>query len=123
MAMFSYDLNSWHSENSGSSSDSAYAGLKYGANFGAWHLRARGNANWDKDNGSEYSSRDIYLQRDITALRSQFLVGDSFTRGDAFDSFSLRGVRFITMTVCSPAGRQPSPRKFAAWQKQRQGHD
>ena len=104
VAMFSYDLNSWHSENSGSSSDSAYAGLKYGANFGAWHLRARGNANWDKDNGSEYSSQDIYLQRDITALRSQFLVGDSFTRGDAFDSFSLRGVRFYNDDRMLPGG-------------------
>lgn len=104
VAMFSYDLNSWHSENSGSNSDSAYAGLKYGANPGAWHLRAKGNANWDQDNGSEYTSQDIYLQRDISSLRSQFLVGDSFTRGEAFDSFSLRGVRFYNDDRMLPGG-------------------
>lgn len=103
-AMFSYDLNSWHSESNGDSSDSLYAGLKYGINVGAWHFRARGNANWNKDNGSEYTSQDIYLQRDVVTLRSQFLVGDSFTRGDAFDSFSLRGARFYNDDRMLPGG-------------------
>jgi outer membrane usher protein len=103
-AMFSYDLNAWHAKSDGSDSDSVYAGLKYGLNLGAWHLRARGNANWDKDNGSDYTSQDIYLQRDITALRSQFLIGDSYTRGDAFDSFSLRGVRFYNDDRMLPGG-------------------
>ncbi|WP_309600504.1 FimD/PapC N-terminal domain-containing protein, partial [Klebsiella pneumoniae] len=46
-AMVSYDLNAWHNESDSSNSDSIYAGLKYGVNVGAWHLRARGNANWD----------------------------------------------------------------------------
>ncbi|WP_163596119.1 fimbria/pilus outer membrane usher protein, partial [Klebsiella pneumoniae] len=91
--MVSYDLNAWHNESDSSSSDSVYAGLKYGVNVGAWHLRARGNANWDEDSGTDYTSQDIYLQRDVAALRSQFLIGDSYTRGDGFDSFSLRGVR------------------------------
>lgn len=103
-AMVSYDLNAWHSESDGSGSDSVYAGLKYGVNIGAWHLRARGNANWDQDSGSDYASQDIYLQRDITSLRSQFLVGDSYTRGDGFDSFSLRGVRFYNDDRMLPGG-------------------
>ncbi|MDA8505057.1 outer membrane usher protein [Citrobacter sp. Awk 2] len=104
VAMFSYDLNSWHTESDGNKSDSLYAGLKYGVNLGAWHFRARGNANWNQDSGGDYTNQDIYLQRDIAALRSQFLVGDSFTRGDAFDSFSLRGLRFYNDDRMLPGG-------------------
>ena len=103
-AMVSYDLNAWHNESDSSSSDSVYAGLKYGVNVGAWHLRARGNANWDEDSGTDYTSQDIYLQRDVAALRSQFLIGDSYTRGDGFDSFSLRGVRFYNDDRMLPGG-------------------
>lgn len=55
-ALLSYDLNGWHSENSGSTSESAYAGLRYGLNMGPWRLRSRGSLNWDKDNGTHYSS-------------------------------------------------------------------
>jgi outer membrane usher protein len=102
--MFSYDINTWHAENDGQTTDSAYAGLKYGANLGAWHLRARGNLNWDQDNGSDYASQDIYLQRDVASLRSQLLVGDSFTRGDSFNSFNLRGVRFYNDDRMLPGG-------------------
>lgn len=103
-AMFSYDLNGWHSENNGETSESAYAGLKYGANLGAWHLRAKGNLNWDDNNGSDYTSQDIYLQRDVTSLRSQLLVGDSFTRGDTFDAFSIRGIRLYNDDRMLPGG-------------------
>ena len=103
-AMFSYDLNGWHSENNGQTSESGYAGLKYGANLGAWHLRAKGNFNWDNDNGSHYSSQDIYLQRDVTPLRSQLLLGDSFTRGDTFDAFRIRGVRLYNDDRMLPGG-------------------
>ena len=76
-ALVSYDINGWHSEGNGTTSESAYMGLRYGLNMGAWRLRSRGNWHGTKDNGSKYSSRDIYLQRDITALTGQFVIGDS----------------------------------------------
>ena len=88
----------------GSTERDNYLMLKSGVNVGAWHLRARGNANWDEDSGSDYTSQDIYLQRDVAALRSQFLIGDSYTRGDGFDSFSLRGVRFYNDDRMLPGG-------------------
>lgn len=104
VAMVSYDINGWHAKNDGDNSESIYAGLSYGANLGAWHLRAKGNLNKDQNSGTQYTSQDIYLQRDIAALRSQFLIGDSFTRGDAFDAFSLRGVRFYNDDRMLPGG-------------------
>ncbi|MDF3696608.1 FimD/PapC N-terminal domain-containing protein, partial [Enterobacter hormaechei] len=38
--LLSYDLNTWHSESNGTNSDTAYAGLRYGLNMGAWRLRS-----------------------------------------------------------------------------------
>lgn len=102
--MLSYDLNAWHSDGSTSSADSAYAGLKYGLNMGPWRLRSRGTLNWDQDSGTDYTSQDIYLQRDITPLRAQLLIGDSFTRGDTFNSLSLRGVRMYNDDRMLPGG-------------------
>lgn len=92
-ALLSYDLNAWHNENNSNTSDTAYMGLHYGLNMGPWRLRSRGNLDWNSDNGSHYSSQDIYLQRDIVPLRAQMVAGDSYTRGDTFDSISLRGLR------------------------------
>lgn len=103
-AMLSWDLNAWHTDSSGSSADTAYAGLRYGANLGLWRLRARGNLNWDQDSGTHYTSQDIYVQRDVTPLKAQFIAGDSYTRGDAFDSISLRGARLYNDDRMLPNG-------------------
>lgn len=100
----SYDLNAWHTEGNDGSNDTAYAGLKYGLNLGPWRLRSRGTLNWDQDDGTDYSSQDIYLQRDITSLRAQLLMGDSYTRGDTFNSFSLRGLRIYNDDRMLPGG-------------------
>ena len=103
-ALLSYDMNAWHSESNGSTSESAYMGLRYGLIMGPWRLRSRGNLNWDKDNGTKYSSQDIYLQRDVTPLSAQFVIGDSYTRGEAFDSLSLRGTRMYSDDRMLPMG-------------------
>ncbi|MGS4681306.1 outer membrane usher protein [Enterobacter soli] len=103
-ALLSYDMNGWHSESNGSSSESAYMGLRYGLNMGPWRLRSRGSLNWDKNTGSKYSSQDIYLQRDITPLNAQMVVGDSYSRGEAFNSMSLRGVTMYSDDRMLPLG-------------------
>lgn len=59
---------------------------------------------WDQDDGTDYSSQEVYLQRDITALRAQMLVGDSYTRGETFNSFSLRGLRMYNDDRMLPGG-------------------
>lgn len=104
VGMLSWDLNGWHANGSESSSDTAYAGLRYGANLGPWRLRARGNLNWAQESGTHYASQDIYLQRDITPLKAQLIAGDSFTRGDSFDSISLRGARLYNDDRMLPNG-------------------
>ena len=104
VGLLSYDLNAWHSQNPQSSQDTAYGGIRYGFNLGAWRFRSRGNANWDRSTGSHYTNQDIYLQRDIVPWKAQLLMGDAYTRGDAFDSVSLRGVRIYNDDRMLPNG-------------------
>lgn len=103
-ALLSYDINAWHSDSNDDTSDTAYLGLRYGLNMGPWRLRSRGSLNWDKDSGSEYASQDMYLQRDITPLNAQLVMGESYSRGDAFDAFSLRGARLYSDDRMLPTG-------------------
>ena len=95
-AMFSWDLNAYSSTNDGDSSQSLYAGLNYGINLGAWRFRSRGSAHWSDDESGDYDHQDLFLQRDIPSLKSQFVIGDTYTSGDTFDSISLRGVRLYS---------------------------
>ncbi|EOV8198857.1 fimbria/pilus outer membrane usher protein, partial [Shigella sonnei] len=63
---------------------------------GAWRLRASGNYNWMTDSGSNYDFKNRYIQRDIASLRSQLILGESYTTGETFDSVSIRGIRLYS---------------------------
>lgn len=67
-----------------------------GMNLGAWRLRASGNYNWMTDSGSNYDFKNRYIQRDIASLRSQLILGESYTTGETFDSVSIRGIRLYS---------------------------
>ncbi len=45
------------------------------------------------DGNVDYHSVSNYIQRDIMALRSQIMIGDTWTASDVFDSTQVRGVR------------------------------
>lgn len=92
-AILSYDLNAYHSYNQHTTSDSIYNGVMYGFNLGEWHFRSRGAFNWNSDEKVNYTGQYSYLQRDISALQSQLILGESNTRGDYFDSLDIIGVR------------------------------
>lgn len=102
-AMVSYDANYYRTDSNGTVSQSAFAGLKYGLNIGAWHFRSQGSVNWDEVSGAKYNSQNIYVQRDITALKAQMIAGNSYTSGDSFDSVSLNGVRLYSDDRMQPS--------------------
>jgi outer membrane usher protein len=81
-AMLSYNLSAWKNENDYGTEDSVYAGFNGGINLGAWHFRAQGNYSWQKDGSSETEFQNRYVQRDIAALRSQLVIGESGTSGE-----------------------------------------
>jgi len=101
--VLSYDLNTYSSKSNNSVNNSSYLGLNYGFNYEGWRFRARGSADWSDDKGYNYSNQDIYIEHDITFLKSQFMLGDVYTPGDTFDSVNVRGVR-----VYSDSRMQPS---------------
>ncbi len=80
----------------GRRNDSIYAAFNGGMNLGAWRLRASGNYNWMTDSGSNYDFKNRYIQRDIASLRSQLILGESYTTGETFDSVSIRGIRLYS---------------------------
>ncbi|EEU2270909.1 outer membrane usher protein [Escherichia coli] len=95
-AMLSYNLNGYHSESPGRTNDSIYAAFNGGINLGAWRLRASGNYNWMTNVHSDYDFQNRYLQRDLASLRSQLVIGESYTTGETFDSVSIRGIRLYS---------------------------
>lgn len=104
VGLLSYDLNAWHNQGNEAEGDTAYAGLHYGANYGPWLLRSNGSLNWNQETGASYVNQDLYVQRDITALKAQMVLGDSWTRGDAFEAISLRGARMFNDDRMLPSG-------------------
>lgn len=102
-ALLSYNINGYHNTNNGVDNDSMYAAFNTGVNLGAWRFRANGNYNWDKDNGSNFDFQNRYVQRDLPALRSQLIMGESYTTGETFDSVSIRGVRLYSDSRMLPS--------------------
>ncbi|MFM0068980.1 fimbria/pilus outer membrane usher protein [Paraburkholderia aspalathi] len=99
VGLFQYNLSSYTSENIHDPSHfaSIYLGLQSGVNIGAWRLRQRSSVNWaNRSAGSHWQSLETYAQRDITAWRSQLTLGDSYTSGDIFDSFGVRGIQIAS---------------------------
>ncbi|WP_454725007.1 MULTISPECIES: fimbria/pilus outer membrane usher protein [Cupriavidus] len=97
--MLQYSLNTYTSEQKTGEQDfrSAYLGLQTGVNIGAWRVRQRSTVSWlSRGSGMGWRSLEAYAQRDITALRSQLTAGDSYTSGEVFDSFGVRGVQLAS---------------------------
>ncbi|MBV8272439.1 MAG: fimbrial biogenesis outer membrane usher protein, partial [Cupriavidus sp.] len=95
-ATLAYNLNTFHSTGQGAGT-TTYLGLDSGLNIGAWHLRQRSSMTWQTiGNSYNYQNIATYVQRDIAPLRSQLTIGDAYTDGAVFDSFSVRGVNLAS---------------------------
>ncbi|WP_057104584.1 fimbria/pilus outer membrane usher protein [Citrobacter freundii] len=116
--MVNYDFSGAHTLKSNydsSEDDSYYLNLRNGLNIGAWRLRNYSTLN-ATENSTEYHSISSYVQRDIAALRSQIMLGDTWTASDVFDSTQIRGARLYTdddMLPSSQNGFAPIVRGIA----------
>lgn len=119
--LLNYNLNSYRTSAGSLRQTSTYLGLGAGLNLGAWRLRHNSTLNWQSGTagiGATHHWQNIatYAQRDLTALRAQLTVGDSWTSGEIFDSFGLRGVQIATddrMQPQSLRGYAPTVRGVA----------
>lgn len=92
LANYSFSgANSSARSSEGSSSNTYFLNLRSGINLGAWRLRNYSTWNRDSDGESHWQSINTYLQRDIVALKSQLILGDSTASSEVFDSVLFRG--------------------------------
>ena len=99
----------------GEQSERQYLNLQNGINIGPWRLR--NYSTWNRDNqSSNWNTISSYLQRDIKALRSQLLIGESATMGSLFSSYQFTGVQLASddnMLPNSQRGFAPTIRGIA----------
>lgn len=93
------------SEGGDESDSSYYLNLRTGVNFGAWRLR--NYSTWNDNNGvREWQNVNTYLQRSVVALKSQLVLGDSYSSSDIFDSSQFRGIQLASDDEMLPDSQQ-----------------
>ncbi|CAG2131475.1 Outer membrane usher protein HtrE [Cupriavidus campinensis] len=92
--LLQYNFTTYSANQSGADVSSAYLGLQLGLNLGQWRFRQRSTLDWNSNvGGMRWNNLATYVERDLTSWRSRLTFGDSFTTGEVFDSFSVRGVQ------------------------------
>ncbi|KPX51847.1 Outer membrane usher protein fimD [Pseudomonas amygdali pv. hibisci] len=86
-----YNANGSRRRNKGLETDQYYLGMRNGLNLGAWRLRNESSLVGGSDRPWRYRSNRTFAQRDITFLKSQFTVGETFSDSQVFDSVRFRG--------------------------------
>lgn len=95
-ARLGYNANVYRTSGVGQASTQAYLGVDAGLNIGAWRLRHSGSFSQGTQSGAHYQGVQTVLQRAFAPLKSEFVIGDSFTDGLMFDSVGFRGVQLAT---------------------------
>lgn len=80
----------------GSDGNSQYANLRPGVNIGPWRLRNYTTWNRDSNGQDKWDTVYTYAARDIVALKSQLVLGDSSSPSDVFDSVPFRGAQMAS---------------------------
>ncbi|MFD4836563.1 fimbria/pilus outer membrane usher protein [Achromobacter sp. NPDC058515] len=109
VAFVNYSLNNRYDRNRQFNTNYANLGLRNGLNVGGWRFRNDSNLNAGSQYTTSFASNNTYAQHDVTAIKSQFWAGDTFTNSPIYDSFRFRG-----MQLASDEGMRPdSERGYA----------
>lgn len=84
------------------SEDSYFLSLNSGLNLGPWRLRDNSSWNYSSQGEKEWQHISTYVQRAIIPLRSELTMGDDYTSGELFESFSIRGATLETDDTMLP---------------------
>lgn len=115
-ATIGYNANAYRMQQGDVASTSYYLGLHNGINLGDWHVRHDGSYSGNGHGIGSYQHAATYVQRDLVGLRSQLVVGDTYTSGQVFDSIGFQGVRIASddrMLPDSQVGYAPVVRGIA----------
>lgn len=92
--LLNYSLSGQRSipRHGGTATESQFVSLQPGINLGAWRLRNYSTLNHGNE-GSRWESVYTYLARDIHLLKSQLVVGNTYTSADIYDSLNFTGLQ------------------------------
>lgn len=108
VAFANYNFSSRFTNNSGGLADdrSTNLGLNMGVNIGAWRFRNNSYLSSGSRQPTQFRSQNTYVQRDLTELRSQLWMGDTYTTSQLFDSVRFRGVQMASDDAMLPDSQQ-----------------
>lgn len=105
--LISYDFSGSHNHNYNITSQNYYLNLHNGINIGAWRFRNQLVYNYDSQGGkNNLSSVNSYIQRDIHKLKSQIILGETFTNNDVFESIKFIGASIISDDLMLPSSQR-----------------
>ncbi|RDK89988.1 outer membrane usher protein [Enterobacillus tribolii] len=93
--LLNYDFSGANTRYDDHQNDNNYfLNLRSRLNFGPWRLHNYSTWRYSDSgrNDNKWSNLSTYLERPLIKLRSNFVIGDSFSSGDVFDSFGFRGI-------------------------------
>ena len=107
MMFSSYSLSGaeTQSRRTGLRTSSQFLSLCNGVNVGPWRLRNYSNYE-NSDGGRRWNVLQTWLERDIRALRSRLVTGETTSPGLIFDSFSFRGISLASQDSMLPDSMQ-----------------
>ncbi|BET96637.1 fimbria/pilus outer membrane usher protein [Xenorhabdus sp. TCT-1] len=107
--LMSYNFSGSENYNKNTKNQSYFLNLQSGINIGAWRIRNQSvydyNAGKNKDE-SRFSSINSYIQRGILELKSQLILGETFTSGDIFESVPFIGASMTSDSLMLPSSQR-----------------
>ncbi|WP_410209680.1 fimbria/pilus outer membrane usher protein [Aquirhabdus sp.] len=95
-ATLGYNFNTYQTQMNGKDQTLSYLGLNSGFNLGEWQFRHNSSISKFTDSATKWQNIATYAQYNSAALRSRFILGDSNTSGEVFDTLAFRGIQLVS---------------------------
>lgn len=110
----SNDQNSFNEQNNGKlKNDNFFGQLRMGFNYDEWRLRStmtqtysRNYGGQEKQNNNSNKFSNTYLSRNLYSLRSEFIIGETSSGNEVFDSVPMKGIRLVSNEQMLPSSQQ-----------------
>lgn len=115
-AFSNYSVNANRRQNNNVTNDILFLSMRNGLNVGPWRLRNESSYSDTTTGPAKYTNNRSYAQRDITSLKSQLTLGETYSNSEIFDSVRYRGVQLssdLAMLPDSERGYAPVVRGVA----------
>lgn len=95
--------------NHSSNSSNYFLRFNSGINFGSWRLRNESSYIYNETNDNiyrDFTNISTYLETGIIPLKSTLTIGDSYTSGEVFDGFGIRGIQLSSNDEMLPESQR-----------------